>query len=160
MTDQCTGIAIFTPKPEHREEVRDLLHRITPLAAALVKVQPLAIRSPSGNAVVRGAQIAPSISFAANSAVLPKSASASIQAAANYVKANGGKLVITGFTSLSNVSASVSQNLSSQRALAVAIALRKLGVNVWMNYSGAGAFNNKVANPANRKAVISWVPVP
>lgn len=31
MTDQCTVIAIFTPKPEHREEVRDLLLRITPL---------------------------------------------------------------------------------------------------------------------------------
>lgn len=27
MTDQCTVIAIFTPKPEHREEVRDLLFR-------------------------------------------------------------------------------------------------------------------------------------
>ena len=31
MTDQCTVIAIFTPKPEHREEVRELLLRITPL---------------------------------------------------------------------------------------------------------------------------------
>jgi quinol monooxygenase YgiN len=31
MTDQCTVIAIFTPKLEHREEVRELLLRITPL---------------------------------------------------------------------------------------------------------------------------------
>ncbi len=31
MTDQCTVIAIFTPKPEHRDEIRDLLLRITPL---------------------------------------------------------------------------------------------------------------------------------
>jgi quinol monooxygenase YgiN len=31
MTDQCTVIAIFTPKPEHRDEIRNLLLRVTPL---------------------------------------------------------------------------------------------------------------------------------
>ena len=31
MLEQCTVIAIFTPKTEHREEIRELLLRITPL---------------------------------------------------------------------------------------------------------------------------------
>mgnify|MGYP000485195743 CR=1 FL=1 len=31
MTEQCTVMAIFTPRPEFRDEVRDLLLRITPL---------------------------------------------------------------------------------------------------------------------------------
>ena len=131
-----------------------------PIAAALVQVPAPTVRAANGNAVVVGTQVAPAVNFAANSAALNKAATASIQAAAAYVKANGGKLVITGFTSLSNASATVSQKIATQRALAVAVALRKLGVNVWMNYSGAGAFNNKVASPASRKAVISWVPVP
>lgn len=131
-----------------------------PIAAALVQVPAPTVRAANGNAVVVGTQVAPAVNFAADSAALTKAAAASIQASANYVKANGGKLVITGFTSLSNVSATVSQKIATQRALAVAVALRKLGVNVWMNYSGAGAFNNKVATPASRKAVISWVPVP
>ena len=131
-----------------------------PIAAALVQVPAPTVRAANGNAVVVGAPVAPAVNFAANSAALTKAAAASIQAAAAYVKANGGKLVITGFTSLSNVSATVSQKIATQRALAVAVALRKLGVNVWMNYSGAGAFNNKIASPASRKAVISWVPVP
>lgn len=28
---QCIVVAIFTPEPEHREEIRDLLFRVTPL---------------------------------------------------------------------------------------------------------------------------------
>jgi outer membrane protein OmpA-like peptidoglycan-associated protein len=109
---------------------------------------------------VTGTTIAPSVNFAANSAALPKSAAASINAAAAFVKANGGKLVITGFTNPSNVPVAAAQKLATQRAMAVAVALRKLGVNVWMNYTGAGTFNAKAAAPVNRKAVISWVPVP
>lgn len=31
MTQQCTVMAIFTPKPEFRDEIRELLLRITPL---------------------------------------------------------------------------------------------------------------------------------
>ena len=130
-----------------------------PIAAALTQVVAPATRLPNGNATVAGTIVAPAISFAADSAALPKSATAAIQAAAAFVKTNGGKLVITGFTSLSAGSATAAQKLATQRALAVAVALRKLGVNVWMNYSGAGPFNNKTANPANRKAVISWVPI-
>ena len=131
-----------------------------PISAGLVQVAPPAARTPSGNAVVTGTTIAPSVNFAANSAALPKSAAASINAAAAFVKANGGKLVITGFTNPSNVPVAAAQKLATQRAMAVAVALRKLGVNVWMNYTGAGTFNAKAAAPVNRKAVISWVPVP
>lgn len=131
-----------------------------PIAAALVQVEPPVARTASGNAVVAGTSIAPSVSFAANSAALPKAATAAVKAAAAFVKANGGKVVITGFTNPSNVSASAAQQLATQRAMAVAVALRKLGVNVWMNFSGGGAFNTKASAPVNRKAVISWVPVP
>lgn len=31
MTDICTVVAVFTPKPQFRDEVRDLLFRVTPL---------------------------------------------------------------------------------------------------------------------------------
>jgi len=31
MTDICTVVAIFTPKPEFHSEIRDLLYRVTPL---------------------------------------------------------------------------------------------------------------------------------
>lgn len=31
MTDICTVVAVFSPKPERYKEVYDLLHRITPL---------------------------------------------------------------------------------------------------------------------------------
>jgi uncharacterized repeat protein (TIGR02543 family) len=130
-----------------------------PVAAALTKVVAPIKRLPNGNAVVIGKVVAPAINFAANSAALPKSSTAAIKAAAAYVKANGGKLVISGFTNLSTVATREAQKLATQRALAVAVALRKLGVNVWMNYSGVGPFNDQTSNPANRKALISWVPI-
>ena len=31
MTDICTVVAIFTPKPEFEQDVRDVLYRVTPL---------------------------------------------------------------------------------------------------------------------------------
>ena len=68
------------------------------------------------------------------------------------------KIVITAFTSLSNRPTSFAQKLATQRAFAVAVALRKLGVNVWMDYSGVGHFNNKTGKPSHRKAVITWFP--
>jgi outer membrane protein OmpA-like peptidoglycan-associated protein len=129
-----------------------------PISAALIEVVAPVARAANGNALIAGTVVAPAISFAPDSAALPKSSTASIQAAAAFVKTNGGKLVITGFINPSSVSASVAQKLATKRALAVAVALRKLGVNVWMNYSGAGAFNGASSPKANRKAVISWVP--
>jgi len=56
-------------------------------------------------------------------------------------------------------STTTAQKLATERALAVAVALRKLGVNVWMNYNGAGPFNNKTSSPEHRKVIISWVPI-
>jgi outer membrane protein OmpA-like peptidoglycan-associated protein len=129
-----------------------------PISAALIKVAAPVKRAANGNAVVTGKIVAPAVSFAANSAALPKSSAAAIKAAAAFVKANGGKLVITGFTNPSSAPAAAAQKIAAERALAVAVALRKLGVNVWMNYSGAGIFNSTASPTVNRKAVISWVP--
>ena len=131
-----------------------------PAAAALTRVVVPTTRTATGNATVTGTIVAPAINFAANSAALPKSSAATLQAAAAYLKANCscGKIVITAFTSLSNRPTSFAQKLATQRAFAVAVALRKLGVNVWMDYSGVGHFNNKTGKPSHRKAVITWFP--
>jgi hypothetical protein len=64
---------------------------------------------------------------------------------------------VTGFV-MHNAGGSVrvEKTIATARARAVGRYLAKLGVNVWINYSGFGAASAKHPKPSDRKVEIRW----
>mgnify|MGYP002144382534 FL=1 len=115
------------------------------------------IRGAKGTYTLVGKKIVPAVTFGAAKWALSKQTRNQLKQFAKYAVSHGGRVFVTGFV-MHNAGGSVrvEKTIATARARAVGRYLAKLGVNVWINYSGFGAASTKHPKPSDRKVEIRW----
>jgi uncharacterized repeat protein (TIGR02543 family) len=131
---------------------------VTP--APVVKVPPIkhvVAVAPSGKPVLVGIQIVKPVIFGPDSAKLDAGDLKQLRAAATLAKSKNMDVLVTGFVKSAGKTTLFEKLLASSRAKTVATYLRKLGVNVAIQYAGYGAYNKLAPSSSDRRVEIRWV---
>jgi outer membrane protein OmpA-like peptidoglycan-associated protein len=141
-------ISVTAPKP------------VVVVPTPVVKVSPIkhvVTVSPSGKPVLVGIQIIKPVIFGPDSAKLDAGDLKQLRAAATLAKSKNMGVLVTGFVKSAGKSTLIEKLLASSRAKNVATYLRKLGVNVAIQYAGFGAYNKLAPSSNDRRVEIRWV---
>jgi uncharacterized repeat protein (TIGR02543 family) len=131
---------------------------VTP--APVVKVPPVehvVTVAPSGKPVLVGISIIKPVIFGPDSAKLDAGDLKQLRAAATLAKSKNMDVLVTGFVKSAGKTTLFEKLLASSRAKNVATYLRKLGVNVAIQYAGYGAYNKLAPSSSDRRVEIRWV---
>jgi uncharacterized repeat protein (TIGR02543 family) len=131
---------------------------VTP--APVVKAPPVehvVTVAPSGKPVLVGIPIIKPVIFGPDSAKLDAGDLKQLRAAATLAKSKNMGVLITGFVKSAGKTTLFERLLASSRAKNVATYLRKLGVNVAIQYAGYGAYNKLAPSSSDRRVEIRWV---
>ncbi len=141
-------ISVTAPKP------------VVVVPTPVVKVSPIkhvVTVAPSGKPVLVGIQIIKPVIFGPDSAKLDAGDLKQLRAAATLAKSKNMGVLVTGFVKSAGKSTLIEKLLASSRAKNVATYLRKLGVNVAIQYAGFGAYNKLAPSSNDRRVEIRWV---